>query len=63
MGEITVVGSINVDIVAFTNHYPNRGETIFGKKMVALPGGKGANQAVASARLRKKSEYDWCDWH
>lgn len=54
MGEITVVGSINVDIVAFTNHYPNRGETIFGKKMVALPGGKGANQAVASARLGKK---------
>ncbi|MGE8081668.1 ribokinase [Peribacillus loiseleuriae] len=54
MGEITVVGSINVDIVAFTNHYPNRGETIFGKKMVTLPGGKGANQAVASARLGKK---------
>lgn len=54
MGEITVVGSINVDIVAFTNRYPNRGETIFGKKMVTLPGGKGANQAVTSARLGKK---------
>ncbi|WP_066249774.1 ribokinase [Neobacillus drentensis] len=54
MEEITVVGSINVDIVAFTNHYPNQGETIFGKKMVTLPGGKGANQAVASARLGKK---------
>jgi len=54
MGEITVVGSINVDIVAFTNHYPNRGETIFGREMMTLPGGKGANQAVASARLGKK---------
>ena len=54
MGEITVVGSINVDIVAFTNYYPNRGETIFGKKMLTLPGGKGANQAVASAQLGKK---------
>ncbi|MBD1382009.1 ribokinase [Metabacillus arenae] len=53
MGEITVVGSINVDIVSFTNQYPNRGETIFGRKMVTLPGGKGANQAVASARLGK----------
>ncbi|MGG3159758.1 ribokinase [Priestia megaterium] len=54
MGEITVVGSINVDIVAFTNHHPNRGETIFGEKMMTLPGGKGANQAVASASLGKK---------
>jgi ribokinase len=54
MGDITVVGSINVDIVAFTNHYPKRGETIFGKKMLTLPGGKGANQAITSARLGKK---------
>lgn len=54
MSEITVVGSINVDIVVFTDHHPNCGETIFGKKMVTLPGGKGANQAVTSARLGKK---------
>jgi ribokinase len=54
MGEITVVGSINIDIVAFTNHYPQHGETVFGKKMMTLPGGKGANQAVASACLGKK---------
>lgn len=53
MADITVVGSINIDIVALTDHYPNRGETIFGKKMELLPGGKGANQATACARLGK----------
>lgn len=51
--KITVVGSINIDIVALTDHYPNRGETIFGKKMEILPGGKGANQATACAKLGK----------
>ncbi|MGG4132266.1 ribokinase [Paenibacillus illinoisensis] len=54
MGDITVVGSLNVDIVAFTNDYPKRGETHFGEKMLTLPGGKGANQAVTCARLGKK---------
>jgi ribokinase len=54
MGEITVVGSINIDISALTDRYPNRGETIFGKKMEVLPGGKGANQAIACARLGKQ---------
>ncbi|MBT2725836.1 ribokinase [Bacillus sp. ISL-75] len=53
MGEITVVGSINIDLTALTNRYPNRGETIFGKRMEVLPGGKGANQATACARLGK----------
>ncbi|SDM92475.1 ribokinase [Fictibacillus solisalsi] len=53
MGEITVVGSINIDIVAYTNKYPNHGDTNFGERMTTLPGGKGANQAVASAVLGK----------
>jgi ribokinase len=53
MGEITVVGSINIDLTALTTHYPKRGETIFGKRMEVLPGGKGGNQATASARLGK----------
>ncbi|MFC3746610.1 ribokinase [Paenibacillus sp. GCM10012306] len=53
MGEITVVGSLNVDIVAFTKDYPKHGETHFGERMLTLPGGKGANQAVTSARLGK----------
>lgn len=53
MSDITVVGSINIDITALTNRYPQRGETLFGKEMELLPGGKGANQATACARLGK----------
>ncbi|WP_027955224.1 ribokinase [Halobacillus kuroshimensis] len=48
---ITVVGSINIDIVALTDDYPLRGETIFGKKINYFSGGKGANQATAVAKL------------
>ncbi|SMQ63474.1 ribokinase [Bacillus sp. OV166] len=53
MADVTVVGSINMDIVALTNHYPQHGETIFGERMELLAGGKGANQATACARLGK----------
>lgn len=53
MAEITVVGSINMDIVALTNQYPGHGETIFGHSVKTLCGGKGANQATACARLGK----------
>lgn len=53
MAEITVVGSINMDIVALTNQYPKHGETLFGHSVKNLCGGKGANQAVACARLGK----------
>lgn len=51
MGAITVVGSINMDIVAFAKDHPKRGETIFGQTMAMYSGGKGANQAVTVARL------------
>jgi ribokinase len=53
MADVTVVGSINMDIVALANRYPERGETIFGEQMELLSGGKGANQAAACARLGK----------
>ncbi|SDK01150.1 ribokinase [Sediminibacillus albus] len=52
--SITVVGSINIDIVALTDQYPSRGETIFGKKIEYFSGGKGANQATAVAKLGKQ---------
>ncbi|WP_026772201.1 ribokinase [Sediminibacillus sp. JSM 1682029] len=52
--SITVVGSINIDIVAQTDRYPSRGETIFGKKIDYLSGGKGANQATSVAKLGKQ---------
>jgi ribokinase len=49
--ELTVVGSINLDLVARVERLPRAGETLAGHDFVRLPGGKGANQAVAAARL------------
>ncbi|WP_316570185.1 ribokinase [Neobacillus sp. YIM B06451] len=49
--KITVVGSINMDLVSITDQVPQKGETLMGKKFFMNPGGKGANQAVAAARL------------
>ncbi len=49
--SIVVVGSSNTDMVAITDHLPAAGETILGGKFFMNPGGKGANQAVASVRL------------
>ena len=49
--ELTVVGSINLDLVARVERLPRAGETLSGAKLERLPGGKGANQAVAAARL------------
>ncbi len=48
---IVVVGSINMDLVATAEHIPAPGETILGTDFQMHPGGKGANQAVAAARL------------
>jgi len=49
--ELTVVGSINLDLVARVERLPRAGETLSGVDFVRVPGGKGANQAVAAARL------------
>lgn len=49
--RITVVGSINLDLVARCERLPEPGETVSGAKLGRFPGGKGANQAVACARL------------
>ncbi len=48
---ILAVGSINMDLVIRTPHYPQPGETVLGGNFQTFPGGKGANQAVAAARL------------
>jgi len=49
--ELTVVGSINLDLVARVERLPRAGETVAGASFERFPGGKGANQAVAAARL------------
>ena len=49
--QIAVVGSLNIDLVARCSTLPQPGETIGGAAFSRVPGGKGANQAVAAARL------------
>jgi ribokinase len=51
MPQITVVGSINMDLVIKALKLPETGETVTGGRFGTFPGGKGANQAVAAARL------------
>ncbi|HSQ75231.1 MAG TPA: ribokinase [Bacteroidota bacterium] len=46
-----VVGSANMDLVVTTDRFPQAGETILGQAFAAIPGGKGANQAVCCAKL------------
>lgn len=48
---ILVVGSLNMDLVAVTESFPKKGETVSGNKFCTFSGGKGANQAVAAAKL------------
>ena len=54
MADILVVGSLNADLVVRTPRFPAPGETIQGEDLAIIPGGKGANQAVAAARLGSK---------
>src|SRR3979409_2678886 len=49
--RIVVVGSINLDLVGATQRIPIAGETVAGLSFQTFPGGKGAHQAVAAARL------------
>ena len=50
MPEILIVGSLNADLVVQVPRFPQPGETISGSDLQIIPGGKGANQAVAAAR-------------
>ncbi|MFE6827548.1 ribokinase [Streptomyces sp. NPDC057690] len=49
MTDIVVLGSTNMDLVAYVEKPPQRGETVTGREFRTIPGGKGANQAVAAA--------------
>ncbi|MFG2371611.1 ribokinase [Streptomyces sp. NPDC048504] len=49
MTHIAVLGSTNMDLVAYVAKAPQRGETVTGREFRTIPGGKGANQAIAAA--------------
>lgn len=51
MVKMTVIGSSSIDLVVTASKRPMKGETILGESFKTVPGGKGANQAVAAARL------------
>ena len=51
MARVVVVGSINIDLVTLAERFAGPGETVLGERFLTIPGGKGANQAVAAARL------------
>lgn len=58
--NIAVVGSINMDLVVQTDRRPAVGETVMGKRFATVPGGKGANQAVAASRLGAEAALIGC---
>jgi ribokinase len=48
---LVIVGSLHMDLTVKTERIPQIGETVIGKQFTMSPGGKGANQAVAAAKL------------
>lgn len=58
--KLAVVGSINMDMTVTAERIPLKGETLLGDSIHYIPGGKGANQAVAMARLGAKVEMFGC---
>ena len=60
MKKIGVVGSINMDMTVMAERIPLKGETLKGENLRYIPGGKGANQAVAMAKLGAEVEMFGC---
>jgi ribokinase len=58
--RLTVVGSVNLDLVARVDRLPRPGETVTGAVLERIPGGKGANQAVAATRLGADVRFVGC---
>ena len=55
---ITVLGSVNLDLIATVSRIPQPGETVPGTSFSTAPGGKGANQALAAARAGAKVQLE-----
>lgn len=60
MGKVIVLGSINIDTVIRTPRYPRLGETLMANSVRTMPGGKGANQAVAARRAGAETLFLSC---
>ena len=60
--RITVLGSLNIDLVSYVPHHPLPGETLTATSVATSPGGKGANQAVAVAKLSRSRGADPSSW-
>ena len=60
MNQLVVLGSVNADHVLQVPSYPRPGETLHGRNYQVIPGGKGANQAVAAARLNADTGFIAC---
>ena len=58
--KLAVVGSINMDMTVTAERIPQKGETLKGDRISYIPGGKGANQAVAMAKLGAEVEMFGC---
>lgn len=58
--KLAVIGSINIDMTVTAERLPSKGETVAGSSLSYIPGGKGANQAVAMARLGAEVEMFGC---
>lgn len=60
MADVVVLGSLNMDLVVRAEQMPRPGETVLGEQFSTVPGGKGANQAAAAARLGASVEMIGC---
>ena len=58
--NILVIGSANIDLVTQVPHIPRPGESLIGSSFATITGGKGANQAVAAARLGARVTFAGC---